>query len=61
VGIHRKAPAFDQLKGRTEMPETGIKVVDLLTYAERGKIGLFDGAPHWPPPSRPSCLSPCSC
>ncbi len=30
-GIHRKAPAFDQLEGRTEMLETGIKVIDLLT------------------------------
>ena len=30
-GIHRKAPAFDQLESKTEMFETGIKVIDLLT------------------------------
>src|SRR3954462_2974482 len=44
-GIHRKAPTFDQLEGRTEMLETGIKVLDLLTpYVVGGKIGLFGGA-----------------
>jgi F-type H+/Na+-transporting ATPase subunit beta len=44
-GIHRPAPAFDQLEGRTEMLETGLKVVDLLTpYVRGGKIGLFGGA-----------------
>ncbi|MBA2324274.1 MAG: F0F1 ATP synthase subunit beta [Pseudonocardiales bacterium] len=44
-GIHRKAPAFDQLEGKTEMLETGIKVMDLLTpYVQGGKIGLFGGA-----------------
>jgi hypothetical protein len=44
-GIHRKAPAFDKLEGRTEMLETGIKVLDLLTpYVVGGKIGLFGGA-----------------
>lgn len=44
-GIHRKAPAFDQLEGKTEMLETGIKVIDLLTpYVQGGKIGLFGGA-----------------
>ncbi|NKQ54889.1 F0F1 ATP synthase subunit beta [Amycolatopsis sp. K13G38] len=43
--IHRQAPAFDQLEGRTEMLETGLKVVDLLTpYVRGGKIGLFGGA-----------------
>ena len=43
--IHRSAPAFDQLEGRTEMLETGIKVLDLLTpYVQGGKIGLFGGA-----------------
>ncbi|MFL6025317.1 MAG: F0F1 ATP synthase subunit beta, partial [Friedmanniella sp.] len=43
--IHRKAPSFDQLEGRTEMLETGIKVIDLLTpYVQGGKIGLFGGA-----------------
>jgi len=44
-GIHRKAPAFDKLEGRTEMLETGLKVIDLLTpYVQGGKIGLFGGA-----------------
>ncbi len=44
-GIHRKAPAFDQLEGKTELLETGIKVIDLLTpYVKGGKIGLFGGA-----------------
>ncbi|GAB2991151.1 F0F1 ATP synthase subunit beta [Amycolatopsis acidiphila] len=43
--IHRQAPPFDQLEGRTEMLETGLKVVDLLTpYVRGGKIGLFGGA-----------------
>jgi F-type H+-transporting ATPase subunit beta len=43
--IHRKAPAFDQLEGKTEVLETGIKVIDLLTpYVQGGKIGLFGGA-----------------
>ncbi len=43
--IHRPAPPFDQLEGRTEMFETGIKVIDLLTpYVRGGKIGLFGGA-----------------
>jgi F-type H+-transporting ATPase subunit beta len=44
-GIHRAAPSFDQLEGKTEMFETGIKVIDLLTpYVSGGKIGLFGGA-----------------
>ncbi|HEY0903848.1 MAG TPA: F0F1 ATP synthase subunit beta, partial [Marmoricola sp.] len=39
-GIHRKAPAFDQLESKTQMFETGIKVIDLLTpYVQGGKIG----------------------
>ncbi len=43
--IHRSAPAFDQLEGRTQILETGIKVIDLLTpYVAGGKIGLFGGA-----------------
>ncbi|KHL04937.1 F0F1 ATP synthase subunit beta [Sinomonas humi] len=43
--IHRKAPSFAQLEGSTEMLETGIKVIDLLTpYIKGGKIGLFGGA-----------------
>src|SRR5687767_788777 len=44
-GIHRKAPAFDQLESKTQMFQTGIKVIDLLTpYVQGGKIGLFGGA-----------------
>ncbi|HVV08601.1 F0F1 ATP synthase subunit beta [Amycolatopsis sp.] len=44
-GIHRKPPAFDQLEGKTEVLETGLKVIDLLTpYVQGGKIGLFGGA-----------------
>jgi F-type H+-transporting ATPase subunit beta len=43
--IHRKPPAFDQLESKTELFETGIKVIDLLTpYVQGGKIGLFGGA-----------------
>src|ERR687888_1619491 len=43
--IHRKAPSFDQLESKTEMFETGVKVLDLLTpYVQGGKIGLFGGA-----------------
>ena len=44
-GIHRNAPSFDQLEARTEVFQTGIKVIDLLTpYVKGGKIGLFGGA-----------------
>ena len=44
-GIHRSAPAFDQLESKTVMFETGLKVIDLLTpYVQGGKIGLFGGA-----------------
>ncbi|QYR18632.1 F0F1 ATP synthase subunit beta [Corynebacterium glutamicum] len=44
-GIHREPPSFDQLEGKTEILETGIKVIDLLTpYVKGGKIGLFGGA-----------------
>jgi F-type H+/Na+-transporting ATPase subunit beta len=43
--IHRDPPPFDQLEPRTEILETGIKVLDLLTpYVRGGKIGLFGGA-----------------
>src|SRR5687767_2224889 len=43
--IHRQPPPFDQLESKTEMFETGIKVIDLLTpYVLGGKIGLFGGA-----------------
>ncbi|MDQ3463263.1 MAG: F0F1 ATP synthase subunit beta [Actinomycetota bacterium] len=43
--IHRNPPPFDQLEGKTEMLETGIKVLDLLSpYVQGGKIGLLGGA-----------------
>ena len=43
--IHRKPPPFAELEPRTEMLETGLKVVDLLTpYVRGGKIALFGGA-----------------
>ncbi len=43
--IHRHAPEFKNLQPKTEMLETGIKVLDLLTpYVKGGKIGLFGGA-----------------
>src|SRR6059036_103607 len=43
--IHRSAPPLDQLEPRTEMFETGIKVIDLLApYVRGGKIGMFGGA-----------------
>ena len=43
--IHRLPPRFDQLEPKTELFETGIKVVDLLApYVKGGKTGLFGGA-----------------
>ena len=43
--IHSPPPEFDQLSSKTELFETGIKVIDLLApYAKGGKIGLFGGA-----------------
>ncbi|MCH7532926.1 MAG: F0F1 ATP synthase subunit beta [Gemmatimonadetes bacterium] len=43
--IHRPPPSFDQLEPKTEIFETGIKVVDLLApYVKGGKTGLFGGA-----------------
>ncbi|MFZ1360769.1 MAG: F0F1 ATP synthase subunit beta [Candidatus Saccharimonadales bacterium] len=43
--IHRTPPAFDQLESKTQLFETGIKSIDLLTpYVQGGKIGLFGGA-----------------
>ncbi len=43
--IHREAPAIDTLSTSTELFETGIKVVDLLTpFVRGGKAGLFGGA-----------------
>ena len=43
--IHRQAPKVDELSTNTEVFETGIKVVDLLTpFVRGGKAGLFGGA-----------------
>lgn len=43
--IHRQAPTVDQLSTNTEIFETGIKVIDLLTpFVRGGKAGLFGGA-----------------
>jgi len=44
-GIHRSAPAFDELAPAQEILETGIKVIDLMApIAKGGKVGLFGGA-----------------
>lgn len=44
-GIYREAPSLTEQSPTTEIFETGIKVIDLLTpYAKGGKIGLFGGA-----------------
>jgi F-type H+-transporting ATPase subunit beta len=43
--IHRKPPDFVDLEPKTEIFETGIKVVDLVApFVKGGKIGLFGGA-----------------
>ncbi|HEX9824855.1 MAG TPA: F0F1 ATP synthase subunit beta [Actinomycetota bacterium] len=43
--IHRDPPKFEDLEPKTQMFETGIKVIDLLEpYVQGGKIGMFGGA-----------------
>jgi F-type H+-transporting ATPase subunit beta len=43
--IHQQPPKFDQLEPKSEIFETGIKVIDLLEpYIKGGKTGLFGGA-----------------
>ncbi|MDX2260680.1 MAG: F0F1 ATP synthase subunit beta [Gemmatimonadales bacterium] len=43
--IHRPSPAFTALEPKTEILETGIKVIDLIApFVKGGKIGLFGGA-----------------
>ncbi len=43
--IHRDPPSFDELEPKSQMLETGIKVIDLLEpYVQGGKIGMFGGA-----------------
>ena len=45
MSIHREPPAFKDQSVKTEIFETGIKVIDLLCpYVKGGKIGLFGGA-----------------
>jgi F-type H+-transporting ATPase subunit beta len=43
--IHQKSPTFEELNPKSEIFETGIKVIDLLApYIKGGKTGLFGGA-----------------
>ncbi len=43
--IHHPAPAFSEIVSSSDILETGIKVIDLMTpYVRGGKIGLFGGA-----------------
>jgi F-type H+-transporting ATPase subunit beta len=43
--IHRKAPTFAEQSGTTDVLESGIKVIDLITpFAKGGKVGLYGGA-----------------
>ena len=43
--IHRKPPLFEEQETKSEILETGIKVIDLLCpYVKGGKVGLFGGA-----------------
>jgi F-type H+/Na+-transporting ATPase subunit beta len=43
--IHRPSPDFVDLEPKTEIFETGIKVIDLIApFVKGGKIGLFGGA-----------------
>ena len=43
--IHRKSPTFEELSTKSEIFETGIKVVDLIApMLKGGKVGLFGGA-----------------
>lgn len=43
--IHREAPAFTEQTTKTEIFETGIKVIDLICpFTKGGKVGLFGGA-----------------
>jgi F-type H+-transporting ATPase subunit beta len=43
--IHRPSPGFEDIEPKTQIFETGIKVIDLLEpYIRGGKTGLFGGA-----------------
>ena len=44
-GIHRAPPPFDEQETTTQMLETGLKVIDLITpFTRGGKIGAYGGA-----------------
>jgi F-type H+/Na+-transporting ATPase subunit beta len=43
--IHKSAPSFEDQSTKSEIYETGIKVIDLIApYTKGGKVGLFGGA-----------------
>ena len=43
--IHKPAPSFEDQNTKSEIYETGIKVIDLIApYTRGGKVGLFGGA-----------------
>lgn len=43
--IHREPPSLEEQSNKTEILETGIKVIDLIApMAKGGKVGLFGGA-----------------
>ena len=43
--IHREAPSFEEQETRTEMLETGVKVIDLVSpFTRGGKVGAYGGA-----------------
>ena len=45
ASIHRSAPSFKEQATKTEIFETGIKAIDLMTpFIKGGKVGLFGGA-----------------
>lgn len=45
ASIHRDPPALEDQSNKTEILETGIKVIDLIApIAKGGKVGLFGGA-----------------
>lgn len=48
--IHRKAPSFAELEGSTEMMETGIKSIDLLTPTSRAVRSVCSVARVWARP-----------
>jgi F-type H+-transporting ATPase subunit beta len=45
LSIHQSAPSYEQQQTKTEVFETGIKSIDLITpFIKGGKVGLFGGA-----------------